>query len=89
MQGKNNSDTSNSRAQLEQSQNRSENTYLLTPWSRVLLEKLPGSAVIKKFPAFLEPVGSSLFSKVPATFPYPELTLSSPHKPLPLPEDPS
>ena len=27
-------------------------TYLLTPWSRVLLEKLTGSQLIKKFPAF-------------------------------------
>jgi len=27
--------------------------YLLTPWSRVLLEKLPGSQLVKKFPAFL------------------------------------
>jgi hypothetical protein len=27
-------------------------TYLLTPWSRVFLEKLTGSQVLKKFPAF-------------------------------------
>ena len=27
-------------------------TYLLTPWSRVLLEKLTGSQQVKKFPAF-------------------------------------
>jgi len=27
-------------------------THLLTPWSRVLLEKLPGTQLIKKFPAF-------------------------------------
>jgi hypothetical protein len=27
-------------------------TYLLTPWSRVLLEKLPGFQLVKKFPAF-------------------------------------
>jgi len=27
-------------------------TYLLTPWSRVLLEKLSGSQLIKKFSAF-------------------------------------
>jgi hypothetical protein len=30
------------------------NTYLLTPWSRVLLEKLLGSQPVKKFPAFYE-----------------------------------
>jgi hypothetical protein len=26
--------------------------YLLTPWSRVLLEKLTGSQLVKKFPKF-------------------------------------
>ena len=28
------------------------NTYLLTPWCRVLLEKLTGLQLVKKFPAF-------------------------------------
>jgi hypothetical protein len=27
-------------------------TYLLTPWSRILLEKLTGLQLVKKFPAF-------------------------------------
>jgi len=27
-------------------------TYLLSPWSRVLLEKLTGFQLVKKFPAF-------------------------------------
>ena len=27
-------------------------TYLLTPWSRLLLEKLTGSQLVKKFPTF-------------------------------------
>ena len=27
-------------------------TYLITPWSRVHLEKLTGSQLVKKFPAF-------------------------------------
>ena len=27
-------------------------TYLLTPWSRVLLEKLTGFQLVNKFPAF-------------------------------------
>jgi len=27
-------------------------TFLLTPWSRVLLEKLAGFQLVKKFPAF-------------------------------------
>ena len=29
-------------------------TYLLTPWSRVLLEKLTGLQLVKRFPAFYE-----------------------------------
>ena len=29
-------------------------TYLLTPWCRVLLEKLTGLQLVKKFPAFYE-----------------------------------
>ena len=28
------------------------NTYLLTPWCRVLLEQLTGLQLVKKFPAF-------------------------------------
>jgi len=28
------------------------NTYLFTPWSRVLLEKLPGFRLVKKLPEF-------------------------------------
>ena len=31
---------------------RRKNTYLLTPWCRVLLEKLTGLELVKKFPAF-------------------------------------
>jgi hypothetical protein len=34
-------------------------TYLLTPWSRVLIEKITCWQPVKKFPAFLEPEGSS------------------------------
>ena len=30
----------------------SEYTYLLTPWSRVLLEKLASLQLVKKFPSF-------------------------------------
>jgi len=61
---------------------------LLTPWSRVLLEKLT-SKLFKKFPAFMEPESPSPYPQVPATCPYPEPTASSPHDPLQLPEDPS
>ena len=45
--------------------------------------------LVKKFPTFLEPEGSSPYSQVPTTCPYPEPTPSSPHNPLPLPADPS
>ena len=45
--------------------------------------------LVKKFPALLEPEGSSPHSQVPATSAYPQPTPSSPHNPLPLPEDPS
>jgi len=45
--------------------------------------------LVKKFPAFLEPEGSSPHPQVPATCPYLEPTSSSPHNCLPLPEDPS
>ena len=37
----------------------------------------------------MEPEGSLPYSQAPATCPYPEPTSSSPHNPLPLPEDPS
>ena len=37
----------------------------------------------------MELESSSPYSQVPATCPYPEPTPSSPHNPLPLPEDPS
>jgi hypothetical protein len=33
-------------------------TYFLTPWSRVLLEKLTGLQLVKKFPHVMEPEGS-------------------------------
>ena len=65
-----------------------ENSFLLTPWNRVLLEKLT-SKLVKKFLAFMEPESSSPYPQVPATCPYPEPTPSSPHDPLQLPEDPS
>ena len=39
---------------LTRTQNKLNNLliYLLTPWSRVLIEKLNGSKLVKKFPAF-------------------------------------
>jgi hypothetical protein len=52
-------------------------SYLPTPWSRVLLEKLTGFAVVKKFPAFMEPESSLPYSQLPDTCPYPEPAPSS------------
>ena len=43
----------------------------------------------QEIPRILEPEGSSPYSQVPATCPYPQPTPSSPHSPRPLPEDPS
>ena len=37
--------------------------------------------LVKKFPAFLETEGSSPYSQVPTTCPYPETTPPSPHNP--------
>jgi hypothetical protein len=64
-------------------------TYLLTPWSRVLLEKLTGFAASEEIHAFMEPESSLPYSQVPATCPYPEPAPSITHNPLPLPEDQS
>ena len=64
-------------------------TYLLTPWNRVLLEKLTGLQLVKKFPAFIEPEGSLPHSQASATRPYPGLAQSSPHAHNPPPGDPS
>ena len=47
-------------------------TYLLTPWSGVLLQKLTGSQLVKKFSHFIEPEGSLPHSQKPATCPNPE-----------------
>jgi hypothetical protein len=64
-------------------------TYLLTPWSRVLLEKLTGFAASQDMPRIY---GTRKFITVPTSAPTctsSEPATSSPHNPLPLPEDPS
>ena len=67
-----------------------QNTYLITQWSRGLLEKLTDSQLVKKFPTFY---GTRRFitphSQVHATCPYPEQARSSPCPHIPLPEDPT
>jgi hypothetical protein len=48
-------------------------THSLTPWCRILFEKLIVTQLIKKKSRFLmEPEGSSLCSQKSATGPYPE-----------------
>jgi hypothetical protein len=53
-------------------------SYLLTPWSRVLLEKLTGFQLVKKFLAFY---GTRRFitAFTSATCPYPEPARSGPY----------
>ena len=45
--------------------------YLLIPWCRVLLEKLTGCQLVKKFPKFVEPKYSLQHSQMSATCPSP------------------
>ena len=59
-------------------------TYSLTPWSRVLLEKLTVLCQARNSLHFMEPVGSLPHSQVPATCPYPEPARSSPYSNIPL-----
>jgi len=48
-------------------------THLLTPWSRILLQRLTGSQLVKKkSPHFMESEGSLPHSQVLATCHYPE-----------------
>ena len=50
-------------------------TYLLTPWCRVLLEKLTGLQLVKKFPAFY---GTRRFITAFSSFRHPSLSWASP-----------
>jgi len=59
---------------------------LLTPNSRVVLEKLTDSQPVKKFPAFYGTKSPLPHSQVPATFPYSEPAQSSPYSHILLPE---
>ena len=63
--------------------------YLLTPWCRVLLEKLTGLQLVKKFPHFIEPEGTLPHSQVSAACPYPGPAQSGPYTHIPSPGDPS
>ena len=50
-------------------------TYLLTPWCRVLLEKLTGLQLVKKFPAFY---GTRRFITALTSIRHPSLSWASP-----------
>ena len=50
-------------------------TYLLTPWSRVLLENLTGLQLVKKFPAFY---GTRRFITAFTSFRHPSLSWARP-----------
>ena len=50
-------------------------TYLLTPWCRVLLEKLTGLQLVKKFPAFY---GTRRFITALTSLSHPSLSWASP-----------
>ena len=63
------------------------NTYLLTPWSRVLLAKLTGFQLVKIFPEFSGT--RKLITAFTATCPYLEPARSSPNHNTKLPEYPS
>jgi len=64
-------------------------TYLLTPWCRVLLEKLTGLQLVKKFSTFYGTRRFITASQASANCPYPGPAQSSPHTHIPPPGDPS
>jgi len=67
--------------------NDSVSPYSLTPRSRVLLEKLTVSQLVKEFTLLMGTEISLQRSQVPATCPYPEPDRSSPYPHTPLSED--
>jgi hypothetical protein len=57
-------------------------TNYLSPWSRVLLEELLVTQLVKKFPTFYGTKDSLPCSKGPTTGPYPEPDESNPNLPI-------
>jgi len=64
-------------------------TYLLTPWCRVLLEKLTVCSQSRNSLHFMEPEGSLRHSQASAIRPYPGPAHFSPYNHIPPPGDPS
>ena len=64
-------------------------TFLISPRSRVLVQKLNFLRPSRYSHHFLKPQGSLPHSQVPAICPYPEPARSSPQPHIPLPEDTS
>ena len=64
-------------------------TNSLTPWSRVLLEKLTGFQLVKKFPAFCETRKFITAFTSACHLSLPEPAQSSPYPHIPLPENPA
>jgi hypothetical protein len=64
-------------------------TYFLTPWNRVLLEKLTVFSQSRNSSHFMEPEDSLPHSQIPTADPYPETARSSPLPHITLPEDTS
>jgi hypothetical protein len=60
-------------------------SYLLTPWCRILFEKLIFTQFATKHSFFMEPEGSLLCSQKPSTGPYPEPAESSSPQRFPSP----
>ena len=60
----------------------------LTPWNRVILEKLTVLQLVKEFPTFVEPQVPLLQSQEPITFAYPEPHHSRLHLDIPSFSDP-
>ena len=64
-------------------------SYLLTPWNRVLLEKLPGFKLVKRFPAFYGTRRFITAFKIARHLSLSSARLIQSMPPVPLPEDPS
>ena len=64
-------------------------TYLLTPWSTVLLEKLTSSQPVKKFPTFYGTQRFITFKSAHRLSLFSVRSIQSKLPPIPLPENPS